>query len=256
MADLEASSFYQEYDEQSREQQSLLVFCRMCRRAFPIKLRAPDPEAKLTCACGHSNPISEFDIFSDQGRLNDFATWYEGVVSAVHDALREANLPVPKTEEPAPPPLQAPPPILEEVAPALPDTYRQEFDALRSRLLSAREDIVRYHNVLSQIIELSYVHRQRGGDARQNCIEACRRDISLVPRIIREVQRRRAAGQTVNLSFHSFKHLVTLLEEDNRFEAALSVALNAQRIGLKGYEERIQRLQKLVKSLKFLDPSS
>ena len=59
--DLESSgSFAQQYDPNAKEATRLFLYCRLCRRTFPVTFR-PRPTKRLKCLCGHETAVAEFE---------------------------------------------------------------------------------------------------------------------------------------------------------------------------------------------------
>jgi hypothetical protein len=253
VTDLEDSGFHQQYDiSNPKGKQKVHIYCRMCRNCFPVAI-ITNPRAKVRCTCGHKGRLLEFDVFTSPERAKDFADFYGRIICAVKDTLRDNNIPLPPSgrfmpyrkgfaEDESDIRFS----YVESESETIPDSYGARARLLHTRLQATREDLIDYHEVLSQLIEWSYSHRVTAIEARADCYRICREDIELVPRIIRESKKRAAMGKKVRLSFASFKHLAILLEEDEEFAEALAISQRAKKLGLKGYNERIRRLQDLV----------
>lgn len=255
MSELGESGFHQEYDcSDLKARLKVLIYCRMCRNSFPVTI-ITNPKAQVRCTCGHKGRLEEFDVFTSRERAKDFAVFYGRIIGAVKDALRENNIPIPPSGRHVPPFREG---FAEDESDIRFSYVESETDSMndyrtRSKIFSHRleaikDDIFDHHKVLTEYIELSYSHRLNSEDARADCYRVCREDIDLVPRLIRESKRLKAEGKKVRLSFSSFKHLAILLEEDDQFEEALAVSKKARKLGLKGYDDRIKRLKKLLRA--------
>ncbi|MDF1667634.1 MAG: hypothetical protein P1V97_38205 [Planctomycetota bacterium] len=251
MSELGESGFHQEYDQSDlKARLKVSIYCRMCRNSFPVTI-VTNPRAQVRCTCGHKGRLEEFDVFTSPERMKDFAVFYGRIIGAVKDALRDNNIPLPPSGRYVP--------YREGFAEDESDIrfsyvesethnidYPTRSKMFSHRLEAIKDDIFDYHKVLTEYIEYSYSHRLTSEDARSDCYRVCHDDIKLVPKLIRESKRLKAEGKKVRLSFSSFKHLAILLEEDEQFKEALSVSRKARKLGLKGYEDRIRRLRKLV----------
>jgi len=254
--DGDVSGFNQHYDATLREAQRVVIYCRLCRKLFPVTLRAR-PRVKVRCVCGHTTRLGEFDVFGSEQDAQEFAAFYGKIISAVNDALREANIPVPPSGRYVPPYREGDAEdesdirsaYLDQLIPGGPaqeeddDSYLEEQRDLEQQLIAAEGDILETHDLLSELIELTYCHRNQSAECLQDCVDFCKRDIALAGKVIREAKRLLRAGQRVRLSFSSFKHLAILNEEDERYEEAIAVAEEAIGHGLKGYDERLARLR-------------
>jgi hypothetical protein len=252
VTELEDSGFHQEYDNSdSNGRLRVLIYCRMCRNCFPVTI-VTNPRANVRCNCGHKARLSEFDVFTSRERAKDFSDFYGRIIDAVKDTLRKSNIPLPPSGRYVPyragfaedeSDIQFS--YVESDTHSC-DDYASKSKILRLRLEAIKDDLIDYHKVLTELIECSYSFRLGSDEAREDCYKTCRTDIKLVPKIIRESKRRRALGDRVRITFSSFKHLAILLEEDRDFEAALKISNEAKNLGLKGYDERIARLNKLI----------
>lgn len=253
--------FIQDY-ELGREQE-LFIYCRLCRRTFPVVFRPKSSRAKLRCFCGYEAPLSELDVFQTEAAVQEHAAFYEKVYRAAKDALQDAGMALPPSGK-----YTRVSQINDdsgfasyydelEDASAIRDGYIEDSDEKRvdssaaavklawfdRRLEEVRDPLAR-HEVLSELVTWTYVRRHFGPDLQRRFEAACREDIELAPRLIRAARERMGQGQKVRLSFASFKHLALALEEDGYYPEALQVCERAVALGLKGYAERIAELRR------------
>jgi hypothetical protein len=256
--EIEDSGFYQLYDTNLSAAQDLFIFCRMCRQSFPLKVKA-EPRARVRCACGHKSPLSDFDVFDDPERLEQFSSFYRRIVSAVKNVLTEAGIPTPPSGRYVPyreGHVEDESDIRESYVAVDSDEqssvspYAERISELKDYLEAARGDVIDVHEVLSKIIALSYSRRGSDEEARALCHKCCRADLTLAPRVVRESKRRRSEGESPRLSFSSFKHLSIMLEEEGRLKSAYRVCQKAKQLGLKRYEPRMKRLATAIKHAK------
>ncbi len=251
--------FVQDYDLGKR--QELWLYCRLCRRTFPVVFRPTTPAVKLKCLCGHEGPLSELDVFRDEAASREHAAFYERIYRAAKDALKDAGIPMPPSGKYRRVEDAADDSSFESYfhelddASALADAYveREESDVtevgLRAglrefdRRLERATDPLERHEVLSELVEWTYVRRHLDERTLRRFLEACREDIALAERVTEEARVRKRRGEKVRVSFSSFKHLLRHLEEDDQLEDALEVAEQAAALGLKGYADRAARLR-------------
>jgi hypothetical protein len=261
--DLESSgSFAQQYDPNAKEATRLFLYCRLCRRTFPVTFR-PRPTKRLKCLCGHETAVSEFDVFSDEKSAKDFAALYERIYSAAKQALVDARIAIPPSGKlPQIRDGMDPPSGIEvhdssvedqsDIASSYVDlddsdaigagALRRERE-LRDAALAAG-DVLERHQLLSDLIEFLYVRRHKVDGAGARMVEAAREDIELAPKVVRAAREGKKAGRDVRIAFTSFKHLAIVLEEKGDIEGAIEVVEAARDMGLKGYDERAQRLKR------------
>lgn len=237
--------FYQEYEVGSAAQK-VVIFCRMCRRNFPCRIPGNE-RARVKCLCGHDGRLAEFDVFESKERAKDFAVWYGRIMGAVREQLEGANFGARPGSDSG-----ASSDLIDSVVDGAVDgtaDYQQQAASLEAQLAAAEAggDVLEVHEVLTEFIALTYKVRIQISTARKRCVELCRRDIDLVPEILRAGRERQSeSGEFPRLAFSSFKHLAIILEEDGELAEALAVSRQAKDLGLRGYEERIDRLQRTI----------
>jgi hypothetical protein len=259
----EVSAFSQEYDPKAKDPASLTIYCRLCRRIFPVTFK-PRPQSRLRCLCGHEAPLSELDVFQGEGRARDFASLYEKLYQAAKQALREANLPVPPTgrldmirDGDEPPsdvshPSEDNPEDQSDIASSYVGDGSDDREDARERehelraSVDAATDVLAKHDALSELVEHLYCIRHTGEDVLARFLAACREDMALAKVVVKEASRRKREGKRVRVTFTSFKHLAIVLEDEGDAHAALSVCEKAMALGLKGYDERAARLKSAV----------
>jgi hypothetical protein len=253
-------------DYQAGQRQELFIYCRLCRNTFPVVFK-PKPSAQLRCLCGQEAPLSELDVFASQEAATEHASFYEKVYRAAKNALREAGLPVPPSTRIRLSDLHAQSDIIgrsgyveedqsdihasyqeavEDDDRRSPEAIQEELEDFATRLEETDGDVLEHHEVLVDLVEWGWVRRHLGEDLLGRFLWACQRDIELAPRVIAAAKEQMRSGQKVRLSFNSFKHLAIHFEEEDRLEDAIKVAHLAQRLGLKGYSARMERLQRLL----------
>lgn len=251
-SNLGESDFRQEYEADDSKQQSVYMFCRHCRECFAVTI-VGNSRARVRCKCGHKAPLSEFDVLANRERAKDFAVFYARVMSAVQDALAGAGImlpPSPQNPPYKPGHVEDESDIRSAFVPSESSddqSYDGQVRLLKAQVEAARGDVVGLHEALTRLIEYTYSQRILSLTARSDCRQACVEDIELVPSLIRESKRRRSEGRGLRLSFSCYKHLAILLEEEDEFSAALEISRQAKGLGLKGYDERITRLEGLIK---------
>lgn len=242
-------------------QQELFIYCRLCRRIFPVKFK-PRPTVRLRCHCGHEAALLELDVFKTDRAARDHATFYEKVYQAAKSALREAGVPLPpsgkfklsdfmtggtvtSTDTPA----EDESDIRSSYAEAdsdsdiTPETVSARIDSFGARMAGAKDPFA-LHEVLNELIEWAFVRRHHDKRARERLLAACQEDMELAPALVASArQRLRESGERVRLAFTSFKHLVLVHEEEGALDEAISVAERAAKLGLKGYAERVVELR-------------
>lgn len=264
------TSFAQEYDAKTKSKQTLHIYCRLCRRIFPVSFK-PRPEKRLRCVCGHESAIAEFDVFKTEARARDFAALYEKLYRAAKEALREQGLAVPPSGKlpQIRDGMDVPSDILNvregdpedlsdirssyvgEGSDVRGDEAREREHELREAVEAAGSDVIAKHEALSALVEHLYCVRHVEKTAMDRFDAACREDMLLAAEVVEEAKKRLKAGKKVRVSFSSFKHLALVLEEEDDIEAAIEVCDEAIKVGLKGYDERAAELKaRLAKSQK------
>lgn len=255
-----ATSFAQQYDPRAKTPERLFIYCRLCRRVFPVTFR-PRPQARLRCLCGHESSLAELDVFRDEAAAREFAGLYEKIYRAAKRALADARIRVPPSgklpqiRDGAPEPSDivlrdGHPEDMSDIASSYVELEENEGSGaaaerereLQRDALEAEDELAR-HAALSDLIEFLYVRRYKSEGARDRMVAACREDIEIAPRVVALAKERRRTGREARISFTSFKHLSIVLEEDGDLDAALEVVNAARRLGLKGYDERASRLR-------------
>ncbi len=257
--------FVQEYE--IGRTQHLHIYCRLCRSIFPVKFK-PKPVVKLRCVCGHEAPLPELDVFRTEEGAKEHAAFYEKVYQAAKSALREAGVPLPPSGkyrladflEPGSVPSGEADEDASDIknswveleddgsdtSPKAIDARLAEFDA---RLAEARDPLAK-HDVLSELVEWAYCRRHVNPRCQEVFVGACRDDMQLAPRLISIARQRLKAGETIRLSFTSFKHLSIALEEDGDLAGSLDAVEQAIAFGLKGYSPRQEALQRAIEEKK------
>lgn len=243
------------------QQQELFIYCRLCRRIFPVVFK-PRPTVRLRCTCGNEAALQELDVFRSDRAAREHAAFYEKVYQAAKSALREAGVPLPPsgkfkladfmtggTITSADTPAEDESDIRSSYVGAdsesdiTPETVSARLDGFGARLAGATDPFA-LHEVLSEVIEWAFVRRHHDPRARARLLAACEEDMELAPALVTGArQRLRDSGERVRLTFTSFKHLVLVHEEDGALDEALAVAERAARLGLKGYAERADDLR-------------
>ncbi len=226
--------YHQDYDPDAPTKQEIYIFCRDCRKAFRVHVKAR-PRVKVRCTCGRGGRLCELDVFSDKEEAREFAVFYTRLVRDVKDVLRANDVPVPDSRR-----MEGGQALVAGAASEHP--HALEIAAIQQKLASDVE-LVERHELLSELITLTFSCRRLVVGAREQCVEACRADLAISRELVRESKRRRKAGSAIRLSFSCFKHLSILLEEDGQLQGALEVAQQGKKLGLKGYDERIAALQ-------------
>lgn len=259
------TSFAQEYDPKSKVKQTLHIYCRLCRRIFPVSFK-PRPDKRLRCVCGHECAIAELDVFKTEPRAKDFAGLYEKLYKAAKEALRATGLAVPPSgklpqirdgmEEPSDilNVREDDPDDMSDIRSSYVgegsdirgDEAREREHELREAVEAAGDDVIEKHNALSELVEHLYCVRHVEKTAMDRFDAACREDMLIAPQVVEEAKRRMRAGQKLRVSFSSFKHLAIVLEEEDDAEGALEVCEAAIAVGLQGYDERAKALRALL----------
>ncbi|MGE0709368.1 MAG: hypothetical protein AB7N76_09470 [Planctomycetota bacterium] len=259
MGSISEDGFIQDYE--LRVEQELWLYCRLCRRTFPVVFKPKHAQVKLQCLCGHEGPLAEMDVFRHQKDAQDHAAFYERVYRAAKGALKDAGIPLPPSGK------------YDAVSPHKDPDFESYFDpdedqsAIEDgyvdhqddsdvgeaevserldefeRLLEAAESALARHEVLSELIEFAYVRRFLFDAALVRFLEACAEDIDLADQAIVEARQRMKQGEQVRISFSSFKHLLMHLEEEGNFDKALLVAERAVQLGLKQYVKKVAELR-------------
>lgn len=254
--------FVQDFELGKR--QELWLYCRLCRRTFPVVFRPTSSAVRLRCLCGHEGPLSELDVFREEHAAKEHAAFYERVYRAAKDALADAGLRLPPSgkyrrvediEEDST--FESYYDELEDAS-AIADAYveRDESDvtdvAIRAglrefeRRLEATDAPLARHEVLSELVEWAYVRRHLDPRANRAFIAACAEDIALADRLVEAAKQRARRGDKLRLSFTSFKHLLIHLREEEQLAEALELAERAAALGLKGYAERAAELRRAL----------
>lgn len=241
--------------------QDLYIYCRLCRRTFPVSFKPKRSSVRLRCLCGHEAPLAQLDVFATQQEAEDHAAFYENVYQVAKSALVDAGLDLPPSgkyrcvediqqdstfqsfysdqDESAIRDGYVP---MEES-----DTSSQSIAAglaeFEDRLDEARDDVVELHEVLTELIEWSFCRRYFDDEVRERFRQACVEDIRAAKSVAKEARRRKKQGLTVRVTFTSFKHLAIDLEEDEEYMRALKVVEKAIALGLKGYDARAEDLR-------------
>jgi hypothetical protein len=254
--------FIQDYEFGVR--QELYIYCRLCRNTFPVAFKPKTDQVKLKCLCGHEGPLAQLDVFSSETSALDHAAFYEKVYRAAKDALKDAGLPIPPSARIRMEDLQENSGIVSHSYNELEDrsdilssyqegedeTFDRDAEAVEEQLAEfddqlrqANHDPLRYHELLSDQVEWTYVRRHMHPRVLERFVEVCRKDMALTPAVIREAKALRQQGKKVRLTFSSFKHLFIHYEEEGRLRDAIEVAERAAELGLRGYAEKAQDLR-------------
>jgi len=259
LPDEQSSTFNQEYDPHAKTATRLTIYCRLCRRIFPVTFKAR-PQARLRCLCGHEAPLAELDVFGSEDKAKEFAGLYEKLYQAAKQALRDANLPVPPTgrfskirdgEDP-PSDIASVSASAEDMS-DITSSYvgdgsderenAAEHEAELREAVSAAKGVLARHDALTELVEHLYCIRHTEGGVLERFVAACREDMALAKDVVAEATRRKKAGEKVRVTFSSFKHLAIALEDEGDPAGALAVCEAAKALGLGGYDERATRLR-------------
>lgn len=251
--------FVQDFD--LGKKQELYIYCRLCRRTYPVMFRPRKTEQRMRCLCGNEAPLTQLDVFRTQKDAEEHAGFYERVYQAAKNALREAGLPIAPSGKFK----------LEELDGDTGPTYEQDASDITSSYLGPiedsdvdassmearledfgeqvrdtrnRGDLLAYHDVLTELIEWTYCRRHKHERALAWFLKACREDIALASAVVSSARQAARAGRKVKLTFSSFKHLVIHLEEDGQLTEAAQIAEQAAELGLAGYRQRAQELRR------------
>ena len=261
--------FVQDYD--LGEDQELYVYCRICRRTFPVRFKPKSDRTRLKCLCGEEAPLKNLDVFRTAELAKEHAAFYERVYQAAKEALRDAGIPLPPSQKyrrvsdlgrveefsqgyndaedmsditsAYQDPSSETRPSLEDVEEAL-----EEFAARKHAAIS-QKDIFEYHEILSEEVLWTYERRHMSPRALEAFLEACQEDIRRARQLIAWAKSRRKRGEPVRLSFTSFKHLLRHYEGEGELEKALSVAENAVDLGLGTYRDSARELRGALRRL-------
>lgn len=253
--------FVQDYE--LRVEQELWLYCRLCRRTFPVRFKPKHDQVKLRCLCGHEGPLAEMDVFQDESSAKEHAAFYDRVYHAAKGALKDAGIPLPPSGK-----YDAVSPFddsqfesyfnPDEDQSAIEDGYFDDWsgdsevsaEAIAQRLAefeldlaSVGDDVLARHDVLSELIEWSYCRRHMNDAAMKRFLEACGEDIELATGVIQAAKERMRQGIKLRVTFTSFKHLLIHLEEERELEHALVVAERAAKLGLKTYIKKVAELR-------------
>lgn len=249
--------FVQDFD--LGKKQELYIYCRLCRRTYPVMFRPRKTEQRMRCLCGNEAPLTQLDVFRTQKDAEEHAAFYERVYQAAKNALREAGLPIApsgkfKLEE-----LDGEGPTYEQDASDITSSYlgpiedsdatsesmeaRLEEYGERVRESRNRGDLLAYHDVLTDLIEWTYCRRHKHERVLTWFLKACKEDIALASALVSTARQAARAGRKVKLTFSSFKHLIIHLEEEGSRSEAAQVAEQAAELGLAGYRQRAQELR-------------
>jgi hypothetical protein len=250
--------FIQDYE--LRVNQELWLYCRLCRRTFPVVFKPKHSNVKLQCLCGHEGPLCEMDVFRYERDAKDHAAFYDRVYFAAKGALAEAGLPLPpsgKYDAINPrhdPEFESYFNPLEDQS-AIEDGYfdpsesalsgeavAERLDEFDAQLAEAKDAFDR-HLLLSEVIEWTYCRRFLADAALVRFLEACAEDIDLADDVLKTGRERMKLGEKVRISFSSFKHLLIHLEEEEQFGKAAMVAERAVQLGLKQYVKKVAELR-------------
>lgn len=252
--------FAQDYE--LGRQQELWLYCRLCRRTFPVEFRPKSRDVRLRCLCGHDAPLSELDVFSHEQDAREHAAFYARVHRAAKDALRAAGLRLPpsgsyrqiedvmadSTIESAHDPDEdasdvAAAYVERDESDVTPVTVRAGLREFERRLEGAADPLDR-HEILSELVEWTYVRRYMNDDALQRFLSACREDLELAGDVVAAAKAAARRGAPVRVSFSSFKHLVLHHRDEGELAEAAEVAERAAALGLKGYAQQAVDLRR------------
>ncbi|MCA8923745.1 MAG: hypothetical protein KDD82_18190 [Planctomycetes bacterium] len=260
--------FVQDYD--LGESQELYVYCRLCRRTFPVRFKPKSAEVRLRCLCGEEQPLKNLDVFRTAELAKEHAAFYERVYQAAKEALRDAGIPLPPSQKfrrvsdigriddlshsyndledqsditsAYRDPSSEERPSLKDVEEALAEYAERKQEAI------SRKDIFAYHEILSEEVLWTYERRHLSEAALAAFVEACEEDIRRARQLIAWAKSRRTRGEPVRLSFTSFKHLLRHYESEGELERALEVAEQAVDLGLP-YRDQARDLRGALRRL-------
>lgn len=254
--------FVQDFD--LGKKQELYIYCRLCRRTYPVMFKPKKTEQRLRCICGNEAPLTQLDVFRTQSDAEEHAAFYERIYQAAKSALRDAGLPLPPSGKFK----------LEELTGSADVAHSYDEEADRSDIVSSyvgpveesdftaedmearleefaarvREsrgsgDVLAYHDVLTELIEWTYCRRHKHEKALTWFLKACKEDIALGSALVNAAKIAARKGRKVKLAFSSFKHLIIHLEEEGQRHEAADVAEQAAMLGLAGYREKAIELR-------------
>lgn len=242
----------------------LYIYCRLCRRTYPVLFRPKSLEMKLRCLCGHQAMLKNLDVFRSQKAAEDHAQFYEKIYQAAKSALREAGLPIPPSGkfrldrladgtsavshsyDPEADESDIQSSYVEaEESDVEPEAIEARLEEYGRKVRRARDagDVLAYHDILSELIEWSYCRRHKSQRAMDIFIRSCKEDIALGRALVDAAKIATRQGRKIKLSFSSFKHLVIHLEDERRWGEAAQVAEQAAALGLGGYGEKARELR-------------
>jgi hypothetical protein len=255
--------FVQDFD--LGKKQELYIYCRLCRRTYPVMFRPKKTEQRLRCICGNEAPLTQLDVFRTQKDAEEHAAFYERIYQAAKSALRDAGLPVApsgkfKLEE-----LDGGDEVAHsydqeadqsditasyvgpiEDSDATAEAMEERLGEFRARVRESRNggDVLAYHDVLTDLVEWSWCRRHKHPRVMEWFLKACKEDIALASALVSTARIAARQGRKVKLTFSSFKHLILHLEEERQLEEAAQVADQAAELGLAGYKQRALDLRR------------
>ncbi|MEZ6185956.1 MAG: hypothetical protein R3F62_13215 [Planctomycetota bacterium] len=262
--------FVQDYDLGTN--QELYVYCRLCRRTFPVRFKPKSTDVRLRCLCGEEAPLKNLDVFRTAELAKEHASFYERVWKAAKDALRDAGIPLPPSQKyrrvsdigrveeelsqsyneledmsditaAYQDPSSESRPSPERVSTVLAEFAERKEEAI------AKKDIFLYHEVLSEEVLWTFERRHFSRKALEAFLEACAEDIRRAKQLIAWAKAQKKRGETVRLSFTSFKHLLRHHESEGELERALEVAEQAVDLGLGQYRQQAEELRGALRRL-------
>lgn len=130
--------------------------------------------------------------------------------------------------------------------------YKKAFKLTENNLIDR-------HFYYNSIIDYHYALRDKEKDALEKCIEYCKEDIKIAPKVLNLMKRDEAfkyyneAGKLVFTPprFPSFHRLAIIYENQGKYDDAIKVCEKAIQLNLKdgtktGFEGRIKRLEKKI----------
>src|SRR4051794_24803236 len=89
--------FEQRYDANATEPLQVWIFCRLCRCRVQVRT-VPRPNMPFRCFCGNAGAFTSFDVFRLEEDVVRFAKTFEELYQETKTLLREAEMPMPRTQ--------------------------------------------------------------------------------------------------------------------------------------------------------------
>ncbi len=210
------------------------IYCTECRKFFCVRGR-PRPRQKVRCLCGVMGDVrNEFHLFATEKQAAAFAKTHRELIAEVKETLATDGLLVVTDRSSS-----------DEANRSLQGSFEDEEAPKLAAVEAAGRDAVARHEALNELIEFYDRFRASIPAAREKCVEACKLDVDLTPELIKRAKK--DAGRT-KLRFIAFRRLATIYSTGGEVLSAIEVCEQARRLGLKGYEERIEEFRAMLSS--------